>query len=145
MRPARPADANAIASHRYYRGEPAADVEAYAAWLPSRIETGTYLGFVAEATGAVVAGAGAVLLDWGPTRGDTAGVRARIVNVFVEPAWRRQGIATALMKATMAACSNAGARTLCLAASGDASAMYTALGFEPYPEEMILRVGKTRS
>jgi GNAT superfamily N-acetyltransferase len=139
MRAARPADAHEIALHRYYRGEPAADVEAYAAWLPSRIERGTYIGFIAEAAGRVVAGAGAVLLDWGPTRGDPSGARARIVNVFAEPAWRRQGIASALVKATMGACADAGARTFTLAASGEAAAMYRALGFQPYPEEMILR------
>jgi GNAT superfamily N-acetyltransferase len=139
MRAARPEDADAIASHRYYRGEPAADVEAYAAWLPSRIERGTYVGFVAEADGHVVAGAGAVLLDWGPTRGDTAGVRARIVNVYTASAWRRQGIASSLVRAVMAACTGAGVRTFSLATSPEGAAMYVALGFEPYPEEMILR------
>jgi GNAT superfamily N-acetyltransferase len=144
MRAAHPTDAHEIALHRYYRGEPAADVEAYAAWLPTRIERGTYLGFVAETAGAVVAGAGAALLDWGPTRGDTAGVRARIFNVYTAPAWQRQGIASSLVRAVMAACTNAGVRTFSLAASPEGAAMYAELGFEPYPEEMILRVGKTR-
>jgi hypothetical protein len=60
VRAARPADAHEIALHRYYRGKPAADVEAYAAWLPSRIERGTYVGFVAEADGHMVAGAVAI-------------------------------------------------------------------------------------
>lgn len=62
-----------IALHRYYRGEPQTDIDVYARWLPPRMERGTYLGYVAEADGRVVGGVGAVLLDWGPTRGEAIG------------------------------------------------------------------------
>lgn len=139
IRPATASDAHAIAAHRYYRGEPQQDAEAYVAWLPARIEGGAYIGFIAEAGGSVIAGAGAVLLDWGPTRGDPSGTRARIVNVFTQPAWRQQGLAMALVKETIAACRARGVNVLSLAASPDGAAMYAALGFVPYAAEMILR------
>jgi len=85
-------DATLLAHHRY-AGTPAdaRDHAAYAAWVASAIARGVYLGRLALADGAVVAGAGAVLLEWGPVRGDPGAVRARLVNVYTEPAWRRRG------------------------------------------------------
>lgn len=142
MRAARAEDARIIANHRYYRNEPQEDIEAYAAWLPARIECGTYIGFVAEAAGRVVGGAGAVLLDWGPTRGEASGLRARIVNVFTEAQWRQQRIARALVDAVMARCTHADIRVFSLAASAEGAHMYRSLGFVPYAGEMILRRSK---
>ena len=59
-------DASLLAQHRY-AGTPAGapDHAAYAAWVASAIARGVYLGRLALADGAVVAGAGAVLLEWG--------------------------------------------------------------------------------
>lgn len=57
----------------------------------ARIERGSYAGVLAESDGVVVAGAGTVLLDWGPTRGEPTGLRARIVNVYTATDWRRRG------------------------------------------------------
>lgn len=56
--------------------------------LAPRIEQGSYAGVLAEVDGIVVAGAGAVMLGWGPSRGEPIGVRKRIVNVVTAPAWR---------------------------------------------------------
>lgn len=140
VRAVRTGDAAIIALHRYHRGEPQTDIDAYAHWLPARIERGTYLGYVAEADGRVVGGAGAVLLDWGPTRGEASGTRARIVNVFTETDWRRQGIARTLVDRVMAMCADDGIRVFSLAASAEGAGMYRALGFVPYANEMILRV-----
>ncbi|MCC9597996.1 MULTISPECIES: GNAT family N-acetyltransferase [unclassified Rubrivivax] len=134
-----PDDAASIARHRYFRGEPQEDLDAYTAWVVSRIERGTYVGFVAEAESQVVGGAGAVLLDWGPTRGETSGIRARIVNVYTEEPWRKRGIAKALVDKVMGACTEAGIRVFSLAASEEAAPMYRALGFARYANEMILR------
>lgn len=137
LRAARAGDAAIIALHRYYRGEPQTDIDAYAQWLPARMERGTYLGFVAEADGRVVGGAGAVLLDWGPTRGEASGTRTRIVNVFTETDRRSQGIARALVDSVMARCRDDGIRVFSLAASAEGAGMYAALGFVPYANEMI--------
>ncbi len=108
-------------------------------WLAPRIERGTYVGFVADDKGIVIAGAGAVLLDWGPTRGEPSGTRARIVNVFTEHDRRGRGIAKALIDSVMVACAELGVRVFSLAASPDGASMYRSLGFVPYENEMILR------
>lgn len=139
LRAARAEDAPSIARHRYYRSEPDHDVHAYTAWLPMRIERGTYIGFVAEAAGHIVGGAGAVLLDWGPTRGEASGTRARIVNVFTDAQWRRRGIAKSLVDEVMATCTASGIRVFSLAASAEGAHLYRSLGFTPYADEMILR------
>ncbi|HEY9068387.1 MAG TPA: GNAT family N-acetyltransferase [Burkholderiaceae bacterium] len=139
LRKARTDDAWTIAQHRYYRAEPREDVDAYAAWLPTRIEQGTYIGFVAEGDGRVVAGAGAVLLDWGPTRGASSGTRARVVNVFTDEEWRKQGIAREVVDRVITACSDRGIRVYSLAASADGDRLYRSFGFVPYENEMILR------
>ncbi|NKI96239.1 GNAT family N-acetyltransferase [Rhizobacter sp. SG703] len=139
LRAVRADDAPGIARHRYHRSEPEYDVDAYAAWLPMRIERGTYIGFVAEAAGRVVGGAGAVLLDWGPTRGEASGTRARIVNVFTDAQWRMRGIAKALVGEVMATCTESGIRVFNLAASAEGAHLYRSLGFKPYADEMILR------
>jgi GNAT superfamily N-acetyltransferase len=135
-------DAAAIARHRYFRGESRADSEAYTAWLTARIRGGEYVGFVAEASGQIIGGAGAVLLDWGPTRGDSSSTRARVANVFTEESMRGQGVARRLLQEVLSACRARGIRTVCLAASLDARGLYEAMGFEPYAEEMILRRGQ---
>jgi GNAT superfamily N-acetyltransferase len=139
LRKAQIDDASTIAQHRYYRAEPQDDIDAYARWLPLRIERGSYLGFVAEDAGRIIGGAGAVLLDWGPTRGEPAGTRARIVNVFTDERWRRRGIARALVDRVMAACSDLDIRVYSLAASAEGDPLYRSLGFVPYENEMILR------
>ncbi len=134
-------DARCIAWHRYYRSESSDDVEAYVAWVASRIESGVYVGTLAELNGNVIAGAGATVMDWGPTRGDPCQFRARVVNVnvYTMPAWRHQGIASALVREVVEACQALGIRTLTLAASAEGAPLYRSLGFAPYPEEMIKR------
>ena len=61
LRPATPADADAIAAHRYPDGEDAAARPAYAAWVREALVSGDYLGLLAEMDFEVVAGAGLVL------------------------------------------------------------------------------------
>lgn len=138
-RPARRDDAAVIAVHRYAGAGTAQDLLAYERWVAPRIEQGGYAGVLAEVDGVVVAGAGAVMLDWGPTRGEPIGVRARIVNVFTAPAWRRRGLARSLVQALISQCQARQVQVFSLAATPDSAALYAALGFMRYPQEMILR------
>jgi GNAT superfamily N-acetyltransferase len=124
---------------RCFRGEAQPDLDAYAAWLAPRIESGAYVGQLAEHAGQVIGGVGAVLLDWGPTRGEPSGTRARIVNVSVDADWRRQGVGASLLEAVLERCSALGVRAFNLAATPEGRGLYQALGFTPYPDEMILR------
>ena len=91
MRRAGCADADQIAAHGQYRDTDAIHRPGYAAWVAPRLESGHYLGRLAVDGENVVGGAGAVVLDWGPTRANPGGRMARLVNVFVAESWRRRG------------------------------------------------------
>lgn len=138
-RPVRADDAAIISRHRYFNASTKEDVVAYERWVATRIERGIYTGILAELDGSVIAGAGAVILDWGPTRGEPTGLRARIVNAFTEPDWRRRGIARSLVQDVMRRCQKRDVQTFSLAATDDSAGLYRTLGFQPYAQEMILR------
>jgi GNAT superfamily N-acetyltransferase len=147
VRAATATDAAAIAVHRFdERPAPAEPVARYAAWLRPRIEAGFYLGRLAVIEERVIAGAGAVLLDWGPRR-DSGAVHllARINNVYTEPAWRRRGIARALLRGVLDDCRARGILHATLAATADGAALYRALGFSPKADEMTLRLDAPES
>ena len=91
MRRAGCADADQIAAHGQYRDTDAIHRPGYSAWVAPRLESGHYLGWLAVDGENVVGGAGAVVLDWGPTRANPGGRMARLVNVFVAESWRRRG------------------------------------------------------
>ena len=133
-------DSEHVAAHGCYRDEDAARRPQYAAWVRPRIRTGTYVGWLALDGDVVVGGAGAVLLDWGPTRANPCGTMARIVNVFTAPEWRGRGVARSLIEAVMSACEGRGIREFNLAATTEARGLYSALGFDSYAAEMRRRV-----
>jgi len=70
--------------------------------------------------------------------GDAVGIGVLCVNgpvgwigtVWVEPAWRRQGVGMAVTQATLDAAEVAGCRTLVLVATRDGRPLYERLGFE---------------
>lgn len=132
-------DAQLIAKHRYAEAGTKEDLVAYERWVSARIERGTYFGVLAEMEGGVVAGAGAVLLDWGPARGETTGLRARIVNVYTAPESRRRGMARKLVEEVIRRCQKRDVQVFSLAATDASAPLYEALGFVSYPQEMILR------
>jgi len=143
-RPVRPDDADQVAAHGHHGERDDAKRVLYAAWARPRIAAGTYLGWFACDDCGVIAGAGAVLLDWGPTRANPCGQMARIVNVYTEPGWRRRGIARALLATVMTACEARDVREFNLGATTEARGLYAALGFESYPAEMRRRVNAAR-
>ncbi|HEY8879925.1 MAG TPA: GNAT family N-acetyltransferase [Roseateles sp.] len=140
LRPVQAGDAVQVAAHGCYRDEDAARRPAYAAWVGPRIEAGRYIGWLAVDGDAVLGGAGAVLLDWGPTRANPGGQMARIVNVFTVPALRGRGMARELLQAVMRQCEALGVREFNLGSTPEGRALYRSLGFEDYPAEMRRRV-----
>jgi len=67
-------------------------------WLVQRLRDGSYFGYMLEDAGKPVAGIGLMLIEWppGPTH-PTSDKRGYVLNVFVEPSHRRQGLAAKLM------------------------------------------------
>ena len=138
MRPVTPADAATIAAHRYPDARDLAERPVYAAWVADAIQDGVYLGFLLEGGGEVIAGAGVTLLHWGPTRGDPQPWRARVVNVWTHPDWRRAGHARTLVTAGLDALRERGVTRVSLGSSDMARPLYAGLGFVASPHEMTL-------
>lgn len=111
----------------------------YAEWLRPRIADGHYIGRLVEVDGQVIAGAGAVLLDWGATWLDPNPVKARLVNVFTAPEFRRRGLARSVVDEVLEVLRHRGVRSVSLAATPEAENLYVSLGFERKPGEFVMR------
>jgi ribosomal protein S18 acetylase RimI-like enzyme len=68
-------------------------------WLRPRLQDRTYFGFILSDAGQAIAGIGLMLIDWPPHPSHPAqDKRGYVLNVYVEPAYRRQGLARELMR-----------------------------------------------
>lgn len=139
FRPVEVKDCAKVAMHRYFDLRATDEDRAtYCEWLIGSILGKKYVGLLLEEDNRIIAGAGMVMLDWGPTRGSPCSIRGRIVNVYCEPAARRQGIAKSLVGALLEVGKELGIVTFVLASTTDSTGLYGALGFREYPTEMIL-------
>jgi GNAT superfamily N-acetyltransferase len=139
LRTAEPGDAATIARHRY-PGEMGEHLGVYASWLPGVMSDKRYLGWLAEHGGQVVGGVGLLMLDWQPTRIEPDPLRGRVVNVFVEAEFRRQGVADRLMKVLLDEERSRRLGVLNLGSSPEGRSLYASLGFQASQTEMWLRL-----
>lgn len=150
VRAATVADAPAIAAARYCNGPARQDLQAEPTraavahdtrWLAPKLAGGEYFGYLAFADDQLIAGAGCILLDWGP-RLDTGPVHtlARINNVFTVDAWRRQGLARLLTQRVLDDCHARGLVYVMLAGSDMGQPLYKSMGFDFKRNEMVLRL-----
>jgi GNAT superfamily N-acetyltransferase len=95
------------------------------------LEEGVYRGWLVEREGAVVAGGGILITAGLPHAADPTTRRATILNVYTDPAHRRQGLARVLMAAMIRWCREQGLPAVTLDASADGRALYEAMGFGP--------------
>jgi GNAT superfamily N-acetyltransferase len=87
-----------------------------------------------------IVGGGAVIVSpWPSHPYDLECRRATILNVYVYPEFRRQGIARELMRTIIAWCRKEGFASVFLHASEDGRPLYRSLGFEP-TNEMKLKL-----
>jgi ribosomal protein S18 acetylase RimI-like enzyme len=94
------------------------------------IAEGKYIGWITGDNGRPVASAGLLVLDWPPHPFDPAGEhRGYLLNVFVDPEFRRRGVAHALVDRCLAEARRRGLRVVALHSSDAARSMYEALGF----------------
>ena len=120
---------------------------ATASYLHGALENNEYLGWVAEAPGtlSIIGGAGAQIRSILPRPRSGSeelerGPEAIVLNVYVEPAWRRRGVADALMRAVLDGLAARGIRRIVLHASDEGRRLYERLGFVA-TNEMRLRRG----
>ena len=100
-------------------------------FIAAGLVDGSYRGWLIEIAGDVVAGGGVAIVPYQPTPLDPVCHRAFVLNVYTEPAFRRQGLARMLMETIVAWCRQEGFRSLSLHASDDGRPLYDSLGFQP--------------
>lgn len=103
-------------------------------YFSSAVADGSYRGWLAEANDGVIGGAGVVISAWPGVPGSKLAKRAMILNMFVERAYRRRGIARALLQQTIEWCKAEGFTFVGLHASDEGRPLYEAMGFVPTNE-----------
>ncbi len=140
------ADAELIAAQRrqMFADAGLAEVEAMAemtanftAWVRPRLEDGSYLAWLAEADGEVVAGAGMWVMEFPPHWMDSQPARAYLLNFYTAPTHRGQGLAPQLLELCVAEARRRGIRVVTLHASKFGRPIYERYGFGPTTEMML--------
>jgi len=109
------------------------------AYFRPALAEGTYRGWLVEnEDGVVVGGGGLLIAAWPGFPGEGQSRRAWILNMYTEPAYRRQGIARCLVETMIQWCRAEGFHAVALHASQQGRPLYEALGFTP-TNEMRLR------
>ena len=113
--------------------------ENFVDWVRPRLADGRYLGWLVEDDGAVVAGAGLWLMDFPPHWMDAEPGRAYLLNFYVAPSHRGQGLAEGMLREAVAEARRRGIGVVLLHASVMGRAIYERNGFVG-TNEMILRL-----
>jgi len=117
---------------------------AFEPWVRERIAEGKYLGWMAEQDGRVAGSAGLMIVDWPPhPLHPTGSKRAYLLNVYVEPEFRRRGLAQDLVRRCLAEARKRGIHVVTLHSSDAGRPVYEKLGFYPTSEMMFVECGKT--
>ena len=116
---------------------------AFVPWVRSRLENGTYLGWLASEQDRVIAGAGMWLMDFPPHFLNAQPLRAYLLNFFVDPEFRGRGLARSLLEAVLAEARRREIEVVTLHASKFGRPLYEETGFLPTNEMMLLAPGST--
>jgi GNAT superfamily N-acetyltransferase len=98
-------------------------------FIEGALEDGSYLGWLVEDEGRVVAGGGVTIVPYQPTPSDPEPRRAWVLNMYTEPEYRRRGLAKELMLLMIAWCRSHGFNAVFLHASDEGRPLYEKLGF----------------
>lgn len=102
----------------------------FAPWVKRMMESGRYTGWVIVEDNLPVASAGFFMLDWPPHPLDPqAEHRGYLLNFWVQPAYRRRGLARLLVKEALAETWRNKIRVAALHASDAGRPVYEAMGF----------------
>jgi GNAT superfamily N-acetyltransferase len=143
LRPVAPSDLDLICHHResMFRDMGASEEtlatmrDGFRVWLESHLADGSYFGFMAEEEGVVVAGVGLMVLDWPPNlRHPEMPGRGYVLNMYVEPSHRRQGLARQLMERAEEELRGRGVRFAVLHAADAARPLYESMDWRPSNE-----------
>jgi ribosomal protein S18 acetylase RimI-like enzyme len=141
------ADAEAIADQRVRmfvddgvvdRGNMAQMRTNFVDWVCPKLEDGSYIGWLVEEDGLLVAGAGLWEMEWPPHFMDENPRRAYLLNFYVAPGARRRGLARMLLGLAVAEAQSRGIKVVTLHASKLGRLVYEQGGFR-HSTEMMLR------
>ena len=108
-------------------------------WVLGKLRDGSYVGWLAEHEGKIVGGAGLWMMEFPPNWMDEQPLRAYLLNFFVVPEMRRQGLARKLLNLSLEEARARGVKIVTLAASKFGRPLYEQYGFKP-TNEMLLRL-----
>jgi GNAT superfamily N-acetyltransferase len=109
-------------------------------FVEASLRDGSYRAWLVEVGDRVVAGGGIAIVGFQPTPADPKPRRAWVLNMYTEPAFRRQGLARLVLETIVAWCREEGFERVYLHASDDGRPLYESLGFEPTSEmKLVLR------
>ncbi|MEO6983686.1 MAG: GNAT family N-acetyltransferase [Edaphobacter sp.] len=107
-------------------------------WARRKLEDGSYIGWLVSKDGVPVAGGGMLLMDFPPHWMDANPLRAYLLNFYVVPEFRGQGLAYGLLKTAINEARRRGIKVVSLHASKFGRPLYERNGFAS-SNEMILR------
>ena len=110
-------------------------------WVRHRLENGSYLGWIIEEDGRSVAGAGLWVMDFPPHFLHPEAGRGYLLNFYVAPSHRGQGLARELLAISIAAARELGLRVVTLHASRFGKPLYEQNGFRLNNEMITLTDG----
>jgi GNAT superfamily N-acetyltransferase len=148
-RPVTSADLDLICRHRHemFKASGRTDAivqpstNAFRDWLKPRLDDGSYFGWFALVDGIEAAGLGMMVIDWPPHPSHPLQARrGYILNVFVEPSCRGQGLARALMGLALEEAKGRHLQYLILHSTAMAMPMYEKLGWSR-TSEMSMTLG----
>jgi len=142
IRRATPSDAALLARHRArvwvevgeFDTEDHPHVGVWRRWLVGALTDGRLVAWIAEEDTAPVASAWLLIAPAVPGPDSAAEHDGRVHSVWVEPSWRRRGIARALMDVMVEHARAYPLRRLTLHSSDDAKPLYVSMGFTPLDE-----------
>ena len=110
--------------------------KALEAYYTTQLRTGGFVACIAEADSEAAGAAFMSRVNHLPKPGNLNGQFWHITNVFVYPAYRRQGVADKLLDALMARGRSEGPCTFDLTATQQGKSIYERAGFTPLPDAM---------
>lgn len=119
-------------------GDPS-DYESYASefreFAAQKMSSGVFHSWLAETDAGEIVGGGAVMVvPWPANPNARKQQRAFLLNVFIEPACRRLGIARTLVQTIVDWCRGQGFGSVFLHASDAGRPLYQSMGFQPTTE-----------
>ena len=146
LRPLGPTDLDIVVRHRHRMfvdaGKPdddglAGKSDAFRDWLIPRLADGRYYGWLALAGKEVAAGLGMMTVDWPPHPLHLEAARGYILNVYTEPAHRRQGLARLLTTRALDEARQRDLHVLFLHATEQGRYVYEQAGFRSINEMQL--------